>query len=244
LKVMADELVAKCREAGLTHFLFVRHANAAPLESSAPVRTDQPHDWRISDQRRVLTPKGHGQCEAAGEAWFSALPVRALLVSPARRASDTAVRMSAHIETEEKKAESLYLRMVEGVHPAGMNEACEIMFETRGYGPLRGFFDATYGEEGAVGRDAFSEYAAKVNAEMAAIIKGPSFTTETADATGSTCLAVFGHAVFLNAIAFQVAVAAGAAEAAQDALLDMDLGETEGILVNLVEGTIEHKKVA
>ena len=84
---MADELVAKCREAGLTHFLFVRHANAAPLESSAPVRTDQPHDWRISDQRRVLTPKGHGQCEAAGEAWFSALPVRALLVSPARRAA-------------------------------------------------------------------------------------------------------------------------------------------------------------
>ena len=68
---MADELVAKCREAGLTHFLFVRHANAAPLESSAPVRTDQPHDWRISDQRRVLTPKGHGQCEAAGETWFS-----------------------------------------------------------------------------------------------------------------------------------------------------------------------------
>ena len=128
--------------------------------------------------------------------------------------------------------------MVEGVHPAGMNEACEIMFETRGYGPLRGFFDATYGEEGAVGRDAFSEYAAKVNAEMAAIIKGPSFTTETADATGSTCLAVFGHAVFLNAIAFQVAVAAGAAEAAQDALLDMDLGETEGS--RNVEGTIEH----
>ena len=40
------------------------------------------------------------------------------------------------------------------------------------------------------------------------------------------------------------ALAAGAAEAAQDALLDMDLGETEGILVNLVEGTIEHKKVA
>ena len=46
-------------------------------------------------------------------------------------------------------------------------------------------------------------------------------------------LAVFGHAVFLNAIAFKVAQAAGASEAMRAALLDMDLGETEGIRVSM-----------
>ena len=63
LKVMADELVAKCREAGLTHFLFVRHANAAPLESSAPVRTDQPHDWRISISAACSRPRVTGSAK-------------------------------------------------------------------------------------------------------------------------------------------------------------------------------------
>ena len=48
---------------------------------------------------------------------------------------------------------------------------------------------------------------------------------------GTTCLALFGHAVFLNAIAFALALSAGADAPTQDALLDMDLGETQGILV-------------
>ena len=37
-----------CREAGLTHFVLVRHANAAPLRSGAAVRKDAPHDWKIA----------------------------------------------------------------------------------------------------------------------------------------------------------------------------------------------------
>ena len=51
-------------------------------------------------------------------------------------------------------------------------------------------------------------------------------------------LAVFGHAVFLNAIAYKVAQAAGASEAMRAALLDMDLGETEGIRIDLTGGDV------
>ena len=50
----ADALVAKCKEVGVSSFVFVRHANSAPLETGAPKRADKPHDWRLSDQRRVL----------------------------------------------------------------------------------------------------------------------------------------------------------------------------------------------
>lgn len=45
--------------------------------------------------------------------------------------------------------------------------------------------------------------------------------------------ALFGHAVFLNSIAHAVAVAAGAPQEGIDLILDLDLGETEGILVPL-----------
>jgi phosphohistidine phosphatase SixA len=100
---MGDDCVTACREAGLTHFVLVRHANAAPLRSGAAVRKDAPHDWKIDDQMRPLTPKGLDQCNAAGTSWFSMLPLRALLSSPARRAAETASFMAQHYETEEKK---------------------------------------------------------------------------------------------------------------------------------------------
>ena len=139
----AEAFVAKCRELKLDFVVFVRHASSAPLRAGAAKRAEQPHDWKIDDQMRVLTQKGKDQCAAA--AWFRELDVRAALTSPARRASETAMRMTDRTETEEQKVGSIYLRMVAGVHPAGMSEPCEALFETMGYGPLRVFFEAEGG---------------------------------------------------------------------------------------------------
>ena len=210
----AEDFVAKCRQLKLDFVLFVRHASSAPLHEGAAKRSEKPHDWKIDDQMRVLTQKGKDQCAAA--AWFRGLDVRAALTSPARRASETAMRMTDRTETEEQKVGSIYLRMVAGVHPAGMSEPCEALFETLGYGPLRVFFEAAGGE------DAFQAYGDAVCAELAA----------AAVPAGPGGLAVFGHAVFLNAIAYKVAQAAGASDDAKAALLDMDLGETQGIRVS------------
>ena len=140
----AEDFVAKCRELKLDFVVFVRHASSAPLHAGAAKRAEKPHDWKIDDQMRVLTQKGKDQCAAA--AWFRELDVRAALTSPARRASETAMRMTDRTETEEQKVGSVYLRMVAGVHPAGMSEPCEALFETLGYGPLRVFFEAEGGE--------------------------------------------------------------------------------------------------
>ena len=216
----AEAFVAKCRQLKLDFVVFVRHASSAPLHAGAAKRAEKPHDWKIDDQMRVLTQKGKDQCAAA--AWFRELDVRAALTSPARRASETAMRMTDRTETEEQKVGSIYLRMVAGVHPAGMSETCEALFETLGYGPLRVFFEAPGGE------DAFQNYGDAVCAELAA----------AAVPDGPGGLAVFGHAVFLNAIAYKVSQAAGASEAAKAALLDMDLGETEGIRIDLTGGDV------
>ena len=128
------------------------------------------------------------------------------------------MRMRDRTETEEQNVGSIYLRMVAGVHPAGMSETCEALFETMGYGPLRVFFEAPGGEE------AFQAYGDAVCAELAGA------AVPAGEGGG---LAVFGHAVFLNAIAYKVAQAAGASDDAKAALLDMDLGETQGIRVSM-----------
>ena len=119
---------------------------------------------------RTLTKKGMEQCEASSAAYFKALPLRAILSSPARRASETAMRMMANYETEETKVESLYLRMVTSSHPAGMSQICEDLFDSMGYGPLRNFFAAEGGEE------AFQAYGDTVCGEMSATLAGPGFT--------------------------------------------------------------------
>ena len=216
----AEDFVAKCRQLKLDFVVFVRHASSAPLHEGAAKRAEKPHDWKIDDQMRVLTQKGKDQCAAA--TWFRELDVRAALTSPARRASETAMRMTDRTETEEQKVGSIYLRMVAGVHQAGMSEPGEALFETMGYGPLRVFFEAEGGE------DAFQAYGDAVCAELAA----------AAVPGGPGGLAVFGHAVFLNAIAYKVAQAAGASESMRAALLDMDLGETEGIRIELLGGDV------
>lgn len=127
-----------------------------------------------------------------------------------------------------------------------MSETCESLFESRGYGPLRGFFEADGGE----GAAAFSSYGAAAAQQLTGHLTGPLMTEAMEAAAGGTdeekaVLAVFGHAVFLNAIAYVVAhQVSNAAPADLDLILDMDLGETEGLLVNLQTGKCDHLRAA
>eukprot|EP00929_Paragymnodinium_shiwhaense_P088457 TRINITY_DN4876_c1_g1_i1.p1 TRINITY_DN4876_c1_g1~~TRINITY_DN4876_c1_g1_i1.p1 ORF type:complete len:461 (+),score=67.37 TRINITY_DN4876_c1_g1_i1:79-1461(+) len=219
-------LISTCRSAGLSHIVFVRHANAAPLANECPSRADKPHHWKREDQMRVLTDKGRQQC-ASASGWFTKLPVRSCVSSPARRASETAVNMLAAVESEEKPAGTVALQMVESVHPAGMSETAETLFETLGYGPLRKFFEAAGGDH------AFRDYGDKVCTDLSGALA-------TLPEGNGSCAAVFGHAVFLNAIALEACIAVGASGDTIEALLDLDLGETQGIFVDLCTGSLQH----
>ncbi|CAE8619296.1 unnamed protein product [Polarella glacialis] len=228
-------LLEAARGMGLKTLCFVRHANSKP--GAGVTRVDQPHDWKIDDQKRMLTEKGWDQCRSASK-WFADVDCRAILSSPARRAADTAVAMKDQVEKEGAVAHSLPVGMVDAVHPAGTSEACELLFETKGYGPLRGFFEAPGGE---VAFKAYGELAAgRILDHLKGGLMGEAVAADGTPA--GTCLAVFGHAVFLNAIAHVVAEAAGGA--GLDLVLDMDLGETQGVLVSLADGKCTHLSVS
>ena len=51
-------------------------------------------------------------------------------------------------------------------------------------------------------------------------------------------LRLAGHTVFLNAVAYALATASGCTDEQLDALLDIELGEAEGILVPLYAGQV------
>jgi len=221
--------VASLKDAGVAELYFVRHASSAPLHEEAATRADAPHDWKRDDQLRCLTAKGKDQCAAAAAGYFGAALLRCICTSPARRASETAQRMTARYETEESKEAVLGLRMVPCAHPAGMSEVAETLFETMGYGPLRIFMDA----EG--GKAAFTEYGSTSLKAMA--------SAAVAEGGDGPAVALFGHAVFLNATAYAAAAAAGSSEADLATLLDMDLGETQAIVLTLEGGAVRKEWV-
>ena len=56
-------------------------------------------------------------------------------------------------------------------------------------------------------------------------------------------VAVFGHAIWLNAVAYALATAAGLSDEQLDSVLDMDLHEAEAVLVPVYGGKIQHMVV-
>lgn len=219
---MTERFLKVCNEQGIQKLLFIRHANANAIVGKS--RIDEPHDWKFRDQTRTLSAKGKDQCDS-NRFIVNGLNVRANLTSPARRASDTAALM-----TLDPKGGDIFLRMVESLHPAGMSAICEDLFDGMGYGPLRKFFAAEQGQ------DAFEMYAKAVCDELAAKSGGPAISS----ISDGDSFAIFGHAVFLNAIVYVMANACGVSDL--DLILDADLGEAEGLLLDINMKTIIHLK--
>ena len=145
---MAERFLGVCKEQDINRLLFVRHANAKPIDGVGRRAEDGSvvHDWKFRDQTRGLSPKGVEQCEKNKEL-LEGFAIKANLTSPARRASDTAARMTiSNSSQQEEKGGEVFLRMVESLHPAGMSTTCEDLFDTMGYGPLRKFHDAPEGK--------------------------------------------------------------------------------------------------
>ena len=229
----AASLVMAARAAGVTHVIFCRHGNTPPTPPTAPSRKDRPHEWKLADQAKPLTDRGQAQCVAAKSAWFGRLPVRHVLVSsPALRCGETAAFMGGRVQASSELADAPPVLMIESLYPAGQEEVCEALHAQRGDAPLRGFLEVDGGVH------AFGVYAERVCAELAT-----KFRLHAAAREPGTYLALFGHAVFLNSVAYALAAAAGVAECELDALLGIDLGESEGILVPLFGGPVQHMYV-
>lgn len=208
---MAD-FVYSCENAGIEKLLFIRHANAEPASGSL-VRKDVPHDWKRSDQMRPLSKKGKDQCKDKSKL-LKNFDIRINLSSPARRATETAMMLTL----DAAAGGEISLRMIESLHPAGMSDKCEDLFDEMGYGPLQKFADV-----GA--KEPFENYGRKVCEEMNIKVSGPGINSMRGDA-----MAMFGHAVFINSVAYVVATEWGIPNA--DDIMGYDLGEADAILVD------------
>lgn len=221
-------------KAGIKKVVMIRHANAQPrdpeaaaVEAGTVLKPDTPfaNAWTVGDLTRALTPKGEEQAAAAKAGWFDQLNVRAVICSEATRAISTKEIMTAG-KFPKGGAGSLTLHTL---HPARSGTPdCEKMFDKLGYGTLNTYYADTSVEgcEGK-GKPIFRNYMNKVTTELDVLIKGgmASFGKE-----GDT-VAVFGHAVFLNAVAVAVAEAMGIPEA-EAKVSCLELGEAQGIMVD------------
>jgi hypothetical protein len=150
------------------------------------------------------------------------------------------------------------------LHPSRSNAPdCEKMFDTLGYGPLKTYWQdvSVEGLEGK-GRECFQAYMAqvgyiemmqrhhfassyhhlrtlhavvKVVSEMQGLLAQSSKRLEASD--GDT-LAIFGHAVFLNAVALAIGEAVGI-DQAESIIQEFELGEAQGIVLTTAERKAE-----
>ena len=240
--------------AGITKVVMIRHANAKPRDLQAASREVQeldglqshrgvlkpgaPHanSWTVGDLTRQLTPKGQEQATAARE-WLSAYDVRAVVSSEATRAWATKDIMAPAFPKGGPSAGPgcLTLPMLHPSRSGTMD--CEKMFDTLGYGTLNRYFADT-SVEGCEGRgeEIFRGYMTKVTDELRDVLVQGMPGVDMRSKTGDT-LAVFGHAVFLNALAVAVGEAVGIGNS-KDLVGGMDLGETQGIMVDATAKSI------
>jgi hypothetical protein len=84
------------------------------------------------------------------------------------------------------------------------------------------------------GREAFIAYSNAVCVEMLAKVSGPAIES----ISGGDAFAIFGHAVFLNAVAYLIADAWSIQNL--DDILGLDLGEAEALVLDSESGIASH----
>ena len=253
---MADATLGSILSAsGIKKVVMIRHANAMPRDLQATSREVAELDglkshrgvlkegapfassWTVGDLTRALTPKGQEQATAA-RAWIGQFDIRAVVSSEATRAWATKDIMAPAFPKGGPSAGPgcLTLPML---HPSRSGTLeCEKMFDSLGYGTLNRYFadQSVVGCEGR-GEEIFRGYMSKATEELRDVLVAGMPTVDMRSKSGDT-LAVFGHAVFLNALAVAVGEAMGLANA-KDLVGGMDLGETQGIMVDGAAKTIQ-----
>jgi hypothetical protein len=245
----SEKLGAALKAAGVNRIVLIRHANAAPPSGNKPKKGSDGypmHDWQRDDQMRPLTEKGKKQCTVARE-WFhkdiTLTANKVLVTSGAQRASQTLQLMGERHAKKKGMLSSLFctnadvvqlsMFLLPSLHPAGIAPKCEELFDKNGYAPLAKF----YAMEG--GEAALAEYAEIVAGEMCGL-------ANQVDSFPGTTLSLFGHAVFLNAVAMMLCSKVWAADAGTiSKLTELDLGECEGIVIAKTNSscTLTHKTV-
>ena len=116
--------------------------------------------------------------------------------------------------------------MCEKLAPADRSTVAGELYLQKGPAPLSLLLDAEGGET------AFGLYAEAACSELTETLRATSLDGGVAREK-DTYVTVFGHSGFLHAVAYAVATAAGILPEELDRMIDINLGEAEGILIPL-----------
>lgn len=234
------ELGQLLASSGITKVVMIRHANAAPrdpeaaaVEAGTVLKSNTPfaNAWTVGDLTRDLTDKGREQASVA-KGWLDAHKLKGVITSEAARAYLTKDIMAPGVST----------LTLHTLHPSrsGTPE-CEKMFDTLGYGTMNTYFAdrSVPGCEGR-GKAIFRNYQSKVTGELHQLIT-EGLAEKVLSGEGDT-VAVFGHAVFLNAVAIAVSEAMAIPDA-EASVAVLELGEAQGIMCDSGKKSIHVCKV-
>ena len=230
----------------------LRPSKSTPLilADSADVCVEPPPAPAAAPLSR-LTNRGTAQCMLARQRWFGRLPMRQVLfVSPARTVKETALHMVGKLEAAAALEfsggggeEHPLLRVCEKLGAQPTSSACATLFAQKtqlqlekegpdggiyaSAPPLRALLDGEDGER------EFGLYAEAACDELTTALRALKHTAVGKRCGHATYLSVFGHAGYNHATAYAVATAAGMQAAQLDEMLNLELGDAEGVLVPL-----------
>lgn len=202
-----SDLQSALQKAGVSRVFLLRHGQTAPKVG---------HDFD-----RVLTDTGRDQARQAGNVFLPRLqPLFATaLVSPAPRTMETAQLVLQNYST-------VTIEPIASLYDGTMQPEGGPLFRALGYAPLDDYVNHADPELRTTARQLLGQYAAD---SMRAIVNVLS-NTESADTTArNQTVLLVGHAVYLPAIAWGLAVVSNIAP---DAILGTPTAEAEGYLVD------------
>lgn len=249
-----DEGIRQLYESGVC-LAFIRHGNTLSAAK------DHPGGDAEADFERVLSDKGREQARLSAQSFLlgnviTSVPL--VVHSTAGRARQTAELMFGEPACEARFGacrRELSFRPANTIYPGVDSRASpnaelaaavvetEKYFSQISYAPLSRYFDRGCTE------DVWREYAEHVLEEVLSIIddgliQRPEVlaiaATEAKDNSGTyTCVCVFGHAQYSQALALRVAMAIGLEMEQVARIAEITLGEAEGILVTPSGGVVQ-----
>lgn len=250
------ESFRKCLEfAGIGRIAFVRHGNTTTTPELLAAQKQQQDQKYIADFDRMLSLIGQEQARQAGRTYGRKLLApfynRAVLVSPAPRAMDTArwlVSEAAAIDEPPmpprgKATPPLIPTPI--LYDGTLQPGGSIMFQTIGYAPLQSYIAHSDPELRATAQRILGSYARNVICEIHRQVDENNNKIKSNDTTSTmtsttTTLLVVGHSVYLPAAALGVAVLLGrgsptpGTERHHAVLFEQAPDEAEGYLVDVV----------
>lgn len=221
--------------AGISKLFFLRHGKTLP----------KPHGGRDFD--RVLADQGRQQARDAGKSYGRAVLrpfYHRALVSPAPRTVESCELFLEGAAAGSSASVEVHLTPIQALYDGTMQPEGSKLFRKIGYAPLRDYVESNDSDDRRVARRVLGQYGRSVVECIADALEedGRSGVDAGQRQQQGTTLLLVGHAIYLPAAAYAVAVSSitDASPAALDVVSSSNTREAEGYLIDLPTSSVRY----